>query len=73
MRSFNKLFLICTLLSATKTYADSYIDWRKTGSNQEKQKNLVKTIPGTSVHMRQVSEQLPKPKMGRETGEMTIC
>ncbi len=57
MNLFKKTLLICTLLTATNTYADSYIDWRKTGTDQEKQNNLVKALPGTSTHMLQVGER----------------
>lgn len=57
MKLFNKLFLICILLTTTQAYADSYIDWRKTGSTQEKQNNMVKALPGTSTHMLQVGER----------------
>ena len=57
MKLFTKSLLVFTLLTATQAYAGNYIDWRKIGSDQEKQNNLVKALPGTSTHMLQVGER----------------
>ena len=56
MNSLPKSLLFLVML-VQQAYADNYIDWRKTGSDQEKQNNLVKALPGTSTHMLQAGER----------------
>lgn len=48
------LITLAPLISATE---DKTIDWRKTGSDQEKIDNLVKVVPGASNLMLQMGER----------------
>lgn len=56
MKSFFAV-LSMTLFFTSSTYAGNYTDWRKTGTDNDKQQNMIKALPGTSVHMLQVGER----------------
>lgn len=57
MKKNTLAFTLIVMLMAAQANADSYIDWRKTGSASEKQTNMIKALPGTSTHMLQVGER----------------
>lgn len=57
MKNIFKLILLLCLTGSTSVIAADYIDWRKTGTEKEKQKNMIKALPGTSSHMLQVAER----------------
>ena len=57
MKSNTLLWFLFSLLISFNTYAGNAVDWRKSGSDQNKLNHLVKALPGTSVHMLQVGER----------------